>query len=178
MKRIIVTVALAITVIAGAWAQTAQIKIKAREAEIPVAVVESFKKDFATGHTTEWAIVPATVVGDEYIVSGYDDLNGEKPTYYSVLMKGPKIKGEAVYDQYGKLKHSKEVIKDTALPDAVRNSVMREYPGYAFLKDQEIIKEGKTKFVQYRVLIEKGKAKKALAVDANGKILKEKRVLV
>ena len=170
--------ALVITVIAGAWAQAAQIKIKAREAEIPVAVVESFKKDFASGQATEWAIVPATVVGEEYIVSGYDDLNGVKPTYYSVIMKGPNVKGEAVYDQHGKLKHSKEIIKDTALPAVVRNAVTKEYPGYMLLKDQEIIKEGKTKFVQYRVLIEKGKEKRALAVDANGKILKERKVLV
>lgn len=177
MKKIIGTLALAITVIGGAWAQAAQIKIKARETEIPVAVVESFKKDFI-GQAAEWAIVPSTVIGEEYIVSAYDDLNGVKPTYYSVLIKGPQVRGEAVYDQNGKLRHMKEVIKDTALPVAVRNAVMKEYPDYTFLKDQEIIKEGKTKFIHYRVLIEKGKMKRALAIDANGKVLKEKRVLV
>lgn len=168
--------ALALTVIAGALAQSAQIKIKAKETEIPVAVIESFKKDYVGATEKEWAIVPATIIGEEYIVSGYNDLNGEKPTSYVVTMKGPNMKTEAIYDQNGKLKYSKEVIKDTVLPAAVRSAVVKKYPGFALLKDQEIIREGKSNFIHYRVIIEKGKEKIALAVDADGKILKEKKV--
>ena len=176
MKKVITLIALAFTVMAAAHAQNSEIRMKARETEIPVAIVEAFKTDYLGAKADEWAIVPAIIVGEEYIVSGYDNLNGEKPTSYVVRIKGEKIKGEAVYDQNGKLMYSKEVIKDTALPVAVRNAVWQKYPGYAIVKDQETIKEGKSNFIHYRVIIEKGKEKMALAVDASGKILKEKKV--
>jgi hypothetical protein len=81
-----------------------------------------------------------------------------------------------VYDQNGKLKYSKEVIKDTALPIAIRNAVTDKYPGFTLISDQETIKEGRSNFIHYRIIIEKGKEKKAVAVNANGKILREKKV--
>lgn len=175
MKKIITSVAMAITVIAT-HAQSAQVRIKVKEGEIPISVVESFKRDFNGEQFHEWAIVPAALVGEEYVVSGYDDLNGETPTSYAVVLKGTNMKGELVYDQNGKLKYSKETIKDTALPAPVRNAVVKKYPGFFFIKDQETIKEGKSTFIHYRVVIEKGKEKMALAVDATGKILKEKKL--
>jgi hypothetical protein len=178
MKKLITSVVMAFTVIATIHAQSAQVKVKVREAEIPVSVVESFKEDFSGGKAEEWAIVPAAIVGEEYIISGYDDLNGEKPTSYTVVVKGNHMRSEALYDANGKLEYSKETIKDTALPKVVRDAVLKQYPGYALIKDQETIKEGKSHFIHYRVVIEKGKEKRALAVDANGKILKEKKVRV
>jgi len=173
MKRIITTSALALTVVAGAFSQSAQIKIKAREAEIPVDVVESFKKDYKGTDAVEWAIVPAVIVGEEYVVSGYDNLNGEKPTSYEVTLKGDDIRAKAVYDKNGVLRYSKEVITHTALPDAVRNAVFKKYPGYTILKDQEIINQGKFNLIHYRVVLEKGTEKVTLAVNDSGKILKE-----
>ena len=176
MKKVITLIALAFTVMAAAHAQNSEIRIKARETEIPVAIVEAFKTDYLGAKADEWAIVPAIIVGEEYIVSGYDNLNGEKPTSYLVKIKGTNLRGEAVYDKNGKLMYSKEVIKDVALPAVVRNAVGAKYPGYSFIKDQETIKQGKSDFIHYRVIIEKGKEKMALAVDASGKILKEKKV--
>ncbi len=176
MKKIITTIAMAFTVMAIAHAQNAEIRIKAREAEIPVVVVESYKNDFKGTTNEEWMIVPAALIGEEYVVTGFDNLNGAKPTLYTVTIKGKNVKGEAVYDKEGKLLHFKEVIKDTALPANVRNAVVTKYPGYTFIKDLETIKEGKSNFIHYKVVIEKGKEKMALAVDASGKILREKKV--
>ena len=176
MKKVITLIALAFTVMAAAHAQNSEIRIKARETEIPVAIVEAFKTDYLGAKADEWAIVPAIIVGEEYIVSGYDNLNGEKPTSYLVKIKGTNLRGEAVYDKNGKLMYSKEAIKDVALPAVVRTAVGAKYPGYSFINDQEIIKQGKSNFIHYRVIIEKGKEKMALAVDASGKILKEKKV--
>lgn len=175
MRKILVAAAMMLVVAAG-HAQSAEVKIKAKESEIPVAVVESFKKDFKGGQADEWAIIPATIVGEEYVVSGYDNLDGKTPTSYTVAIKGNNLKGEALYSQDGKLKYFKEKIKDTALPAPVRNAVEKKYPGYTFLKDQETIKEGKSSLIHYRVVIEKDKQKKALAVDSSGKILKEKKI--
>jgi len=176
MKKILTSAVMSFTIMTAIHAQSAQVRIKVKEAEIPVSVVESFKKDFSGGQAEEWAIVPAAIVGEEYLVSGYDNLDGEKPTSYAVTMRGSNIKAEALYDQNGRLKYSKEVIKNGALPTAIRTAVAEKYPGFAFVKDQETIKEGRSSFIHYRVIIEKGKEKKALAVNASGKILREKKV--
>ena len=176
MKKPITFVVMAFTAIATIHAQSAQVKIKVKEAEIPVSVVESFKKDFSGGQAEEWAIVPAAIVGEEYIVSGYDDLNSEKPTSYTVVIKGTHKRSEALYDANGTLEYSKETIKDTTLPKVVRDAVAKQYPDYTLIKDQETIKKGKSNFIHYRVVIEKGKEKRALAIDTSGKILKEKKV--
>jgi len=173
MRKIVTTTGLAFTVIASACAQTAQIKIKARETEIPVKIVESFKKDYKGAESTEWAIVPAVLVGEEYVVSGYDNLNGEKPTSYEVSIKGANVNSKAIYDKYGILKYSREVITDAALPLTVRDAISKKYPGFAVLKDQEVIRQGKSNLIHYKVVIEKGSEKMMLAVDPSGKILKE-----
>jgi len=172
MKKVISTFALAITVGAGALAQTAQMKITSKEGDIPVAVVESFKQDFK-GASGEWAIVPAQLVGSEYTVSGYNNLDGAAPHAYSVVMKGREINGSAIYDGDGTLLYLKEHISNAALPAAVTNAVLTKYPGYTFMQDQETVKQGKSKLIHYKVYIQKGHDKKELAIDSNGKILKE-----
>jgi hypothetical protein len=178
MKKIAVITGLAFALTASVYGQDAQIRIKVKEAEIPAAVVQSFKKDFASGQAEEWTIVPAALVAEEYIISGYDNLNGEKPTSYEVRIKGPGIKGEAVYSQDGKLLYSKEVIKDTALPAQVVQAVVSKYPGYNLTRDEETIWQGKAHFIHYRVIIKKEKESWVLAVDANGKILRDKKVVL
>ena len=177
MRKIIPTVVLSMAVIAGASAQSAAVRIKAAEAEIPVNVIESFKRDFNGSEGEEWAILPAKLVGEEYIVTGYNDLNGEKPSSYSVKIKGSNVHREALYDTNGKLLRMKEVIKDTALPLEVRKAIIRDNPGYAIVKDNEIIKEGKSNVTFYRVIIRKGNQKKLITTDPHGTHLKEKKIV-
>lgn len=87
MKKIITTIAMAFTVMAIAHAQNVEIRIKTMEAEIPVVVFESYKKDFKGTTNEEWMIVPAALIGEEYVVTGFDNLNGAKPTLYTVTIK-------------------------------------------------------------------------------------------
>ena len=173
MKPTILFFALTITVVNAAVAQTAQLKIKSKEGDIPVAVVESFKKDFKDATANEWAVVPAQFVSDEYVVSGYNNLEGTKPHSYSVVMKGRDISGEAMYSQSGDLIYLKEHISNTALPPAVTNAVLAKYPGYGIVKDQETVKQGKTKLIHYKVTIHKGNDQRILAVDGSGQILRD-----
>ena len=175
MKTIISTAALTMTIVAGAFAQTAQLTIKSKEADIPVAVVESFKQDFKSPTSSDWIIVPAKLAGDEYMVSSFNHLDGQAPRIYSVTMKGPTINGEAMYNASGDLMYFREHISNTQLPTAVTNAVLTKYPGYGFMKDQETVKKGKTKLVHYKVTIQKGKEKKVLAIDEHGNILRERK---
>lgn len=177
MRKIISTVVLSIAVIAGASAQSAAVRIKAAEAEIPVNVIESFKRDFKGSEGEDWAILPAKLVTEEYIVTGYNNLNGEKPSYYSVKIKGSKVHREALYDTNGKLLRMKEVIKDIALPIEVRKAILQGNPGYAIVKDNVIIKEGKNHVTFYRVIIQKGNQKKLIIADPHGTHLKQKKIV-
>ncbi len=176
MERTLITTAIALLIATGGYAQSAKIRIRVKENEVPAVVVESFKQNFKDGHSEGWAIVPVAVLNEEYIVSEQNNLIGEKPIFYVVKIKGQQMRGEAVYDQDGSLKYSKEVINDTALPEAVRDTIAKKYPGFTFLKDQETIKDGKHRFIHYRVIIDNGKEKIALAVNGSGKILRERRV--
>lgn len=177
MRKIIPTVVLSMAVIASASAQSAAVRIKAAEAEIPVNVIESFKRDFNGSDGEEWAIVPSKLAGEEYIVTGYNDLNGEKPSYYSIKIKGSNVHRQALYNTNGKLLCVKEVIKDTALPMEVRRAVIRDNPGYAIVKDNEILKEVKSNVTFYRVNIRKGNLKKLITTDPHGIHLKEKKIV-
>ncbi|MBL0742715.1 hypothetical protein [Chryseolinea lacunae] len=174
MRNFIVTLAFAIAVSPNAEAQISQIKIKAREAEIPADIVQSFRKDYRDTKTSEWAIMPAALVGDEYGVTGYDTSNGSLPTVYEVSFHG-NPKGKAVYDQNGILKYSKETISNTSLPAATRNAVAKKYPDFVLIKDQETIRQGKSQIIHYRIVIEKAVERRVLAVDAAGKILRENK---
>jgi hypothetical protein len=173
MKKAILFFALAIAVVDGAVAQTAQLKIKSKEGDIPVAVVESFKKDFKGATADEWAVVPEQFASNEYVVSGYNNLDGSKPRSYSVIMKGHHVNGEALYSESGDLIYLKEHISNTALPPAVTNAVLAKYPGYGIIKDQETVKQGKTKLIHYKVTIHKGNDERVLAVNESGQILRD-----
>ncbi|MGC3943145.1 MAG: hypothetical protein QM762_01180 [Chryseolinea sp.] len=174
MKKFICSLALTMTLV-GAFAQTAQLTIKAKESDIPLNVVQSFKQDFKSTTSADWIVVPSELVGDKYMVSSYNHLNGEQPRSYTVIMKGPSVSGEALYNASGDLVYLKEHINNTLLPRSVTNAVLAKYPGYSILKDQETVKQGKNKLIHYKVSIEKGTDKRVLAVDENGKILKEKK---
>lgn len=155
---------------------TSLVRIKAKDKEVPVSVVESFKKDY-NGHELEgWFVTPAVVIAEEYLVTGYDNLQGQQPTFYTVRFKGPKAKGEAMYDKDGKLIHSKEMIKGAMLPVAVSKSLLEKYPGYRIEDDQETIKKGKDTLVHYRVILAKDKVRTAVAVGADGTVLREKKL--
>ncbi|WP_333821006.1 hypothetical protein [Ohtaekwangia sp.] len=176
MKQIFPTVVLAITLVTGAQAQSGAVRIRAVEAEIPVNVIESFRRDFKGGEGEEWSILPVKLVKEEYVISGYDNTTGEKPSFYSVRIKGSQVHREALYDTNGRLLRMKETVKDTELPVQVRNALEKSNPGYSIVYD-EMIKEGKSTVTFYRIMIVKGAQKKVITIDPNGDHLKEKKII-
>ncbi|HEX5168954.1 MAG TPA: hypothetical protein VFW11_07255 [Cyclobacteriaceae bacterium] len=174
MSGLLATMAITFGIL-SANAQSAQFKIKVKETEIPLAVIESFKKDYKGHVAGEWSIAPARIIGEEYVVADFDNPNGKKTTMYTVAIKGSLEKEEAVYDASGKLLYSKKIIRDETLPTAVRKTIVLKYPDYAIHKDSEIIKTGKSVVTHYRVVVEKGTDERAVAVNESGKIIKEIR---
>lgn len=173
MKKVISTSAMALLVATGAFAQMAQLKITSREADIPLSIVETFKQDFKDT-SGQWAVVPAKLTGEEYRVSGFNLLNGQQPASYKVIIRGNGINGKASYNRDGKLVFLKEHISNTAIPPVVTNALLTQYPGYAFVKDQETLMQGKSKVVQYKIIIQKDNNRKLVAVNSDGKIVKER----
>ncbi|HEY9049107.1 MAG TPA: hypothetical protein VIN08_24570 [Ohtaekwangia sp.] len=177
MKQILSTMVLAVTLVTGAGAQSGAVRIRAVEAEIPVNVIESFRRDFKGGEGEEWSILPVKLVQDEYAIPAYNKRTGEKPSFYSVRIKGSEVHREALYDTNGRLLRMKETVKDTALPPEVRDAIEKSNPGYSIVNSGEMIKEGKSTVTCYRVLIMKGKERKIITVDPHGGHLKEKKIV-
>ncbi|PZR30671.1 MAG: hypothetical protein DI538_22240 [Azospira oryzae] len=173
MKEMISSVVILAIISITACSQTAKVKSNTKENGVPVVVLDAFKKDFSSGGNNKWSTVPAVAIGEEYLVSIHDD---GKATFYTIVIRGTNLKGEAVYDANGVLHYSKELVRDTALPYSVVKAIEDKYPGYVIIKDYEKIKMGKSNFSHYKIFIENEKEKRVLAIDSDARILKERKV--
>lgn len=67
---------------------------------------------------------------------------------------------------------SSSTIEDsTMLPDAVKNTLKKNYAGYRITSIDEEVDKNRT---AYEIKLEKGTARSRILVDKNGKILKKK----
>ena len=79
----------------------------------------------------------------------------------------------ATYDQNGKILNSIERYKNIALPKAIRDVCLKQYPDYRIHKDFYLVSydynENTAKKI-YKVQMRNGSSKKNLKIDANGVI--------
>jgi hypothetical protein len=116
-------------------------------------------------------LIPAGIHVNKYkFVDMIDE--DDNPDSYDLLLSGKNFKGEVLYDENGKIISYEERLKDTRLPSAVVNAVETKYPDSRFTKDQEIIKDDKTRVDEYKVYFINGKKHGFALVDANGKIIR------
>lgn len=175
MKKLIVAVIL-FAAVGGAVAQDSEtLTIKRIEKKtVPMAVIASVEKEYPEGIVELWESIPMESFESYYVVSEKNDLKpGEKPEYYQVTMKGTKSKTVAVYNEYGNLIHSRETIKDAALPESVRSAIVTNYPGWKITGDRELIRENIGKKVTFKVDLSRGKEKSTLIMDGEGQVIKE-----
>ena len=80
---------------------------------MPAVVVAAFSQDFKT-NMPRVVIVPVAILYEDYMVTGEDNLVGERRVFLPCADKGVLERGDRqCNDQAGVLKYSKEVIKDT-----------------------------------------------------------------
>ncbi|MEO5979787.1 MAG: hypothetical protein ABIS36_25200 [Chryseolinea sp.] len=173
MNNMLGTFSLLFFGIVSAAGQHDKISIKSDEKEVPVRVVKSFKKDFVKADNVDWNIITGAVVSEEYSVRGFSS-GLARATFYAVNFTEGEVKEAAIYDHYGKLVQSKWTIEEKALPDGVRRTVQTDFPGFAPTKSVEAVTGKERSVSHYRVELKSGDLTKLVALDASGRILKEK----
>ena len=68
---------------------------------------------------------------------GVTDESTFEPQYYQVMYTGKGEGGKAIYDANGELIHSKEIIKDEVLPEAILNKIAEKYPEHKIMAVRE-----------------------------------------
>jgi len=94
-------------------------------------------------------------------------------TVYEVIFKQTNGSIIASYDTNGKMLSSLEKFTDVTPPQAVRNSIVQNYPGWTIHRDLYRVSYFHNKEVSkiYQIQLRKGNMKKNLKVDSEGQIL-------
>lgn len=95
---------------------------------------------------------------------------------YQVSSSGKDYKKRELYTKEGKLIYSREMIRNTPLPLAIRQYIGREYNGWLVKRDMVITKVSRDGVKQkfYKVLVQNGKDKKLLRLTEEGLVFARK----
>lgn len=148
-----------------------------KKGEEPKAVMDAIKRDFPKASTSDLSYLPSLIYNERWNVNENIEDNSDKYDLITVIIKENDKTYRAVYDQDGKILHTKTVIKDADLPKGIMKTIQSEYPGYSLVNDREKITSGKDlkSDIVYRVEIQKDNHGKitSLFFDNSGKILKK-----
>jgi hypothetical protein len=175
MKKLIAATILLVAFESAMAQDTETLVIKKIEKKaVPGEVIASVEKEYPEGIVELWEAIPVKAFESYYVVSEKNDLSlGEKLEYYQVTMKGKHSRTYAVYDANGNLIHSREIIKDTELPESIRTTIVSNYPGWKIIGDKEVIREGEGSMDTFKVELSMKKEKRTLIMNKEGKVLKD-----
>ncbi len=118
------------------------------ESQVPSVIVNNFKKEFPKAYDVEW------------------EKKGEQ---YNVEFEiGAGTDYEAWFTNSGKLIKYKQEVTSTNLPQAIKNAIHSNYPGYRIDEVKKYVENG---VETYKVEIEKGSEELKLRFSNDGKIL-------
>lgn len=154
MKRVNVFFVFALSLIvitAGGFRNSYSQEKKVKK--VPQVILDSFKKAYPN------AVIKGKSIEEE-----------EGKTFYEIESVDGKVKRDLLYSTDGKLVEIEETIKESELPDAVKHSIMKEFPGSKIISSEKLTKDGKQTFE----IIAKDSIKKyEIEADQSGKILKK-----
>lgn len=152
----IVPVLTAILILVAPTVANGQAKKKFTAKDLPANVTAAFQKQYPS----------ATIRG-----AGKETEQGK--TLYEVESVDGKVNRDLLYTADGTCVEIEETIALSSLPDAVSNSLKKEFPKGKVLKTEKLTK-GET--VQYELLIQTGKTKSEVVFDDAGKVIKNSKV--
>lgn len=153
---------------------------KIAKAKIPVAVTETYYREFPLAATTyeHWYGYPEFKYENDWY--GYNPYlyDYEHPEYYVVEFTKDKVPHKVIYSKAGKkIATHKKITSD--LPMAVSSALNKsEYSTWKIEKDkEEIFRDTEMdKMKVYKVEVEKGKEKHHLFYSSEGVLLKDKTI--
>lgn len=167
---IITTVCFAVLYIGFANTTSAQRK-EIKKEQVPTAIINALQIDFPT-----WNIENTKWYADNQEVQEWAPLIDEKVNRYIVEASGQNYKIHAVYNNRGKLRYSRTIIKDTALPRPIltRLASDEEYKEWTLTGNQEVIRNFKEDTQVFKVYLEKDGEKKMYRFNRQGERVKRR----
>lgn len=149
-------------------------KAELKKQDVPFTIIENVKGDFPDFTLDEIYAIPVEYVLDDVIVDTPINSKDDYSTYQLVLRdKTHEIK--AIYNADGKLVFTEEHDENITPPIAVRNSIVKAFPGWTITKDNYKMTHliGNIQKERYKMILEKGNERKKVYLDASGDILQE-----
>jgi hypothetical protein len=139
-------------------------------------------KDTATEKKISKKDVPAAVLSafqNSYPNAKINGVSLEKQdsiTFYEIESKDGKVKRNLLYSAEGTVKEVEEIIKSAELPDAVKQTISKEYLKGKLKKEAEkITKDG---VISYEVVVKNDEDKYEIVLSADGTIVKKDKIAV
>lgn len=175
MKTLVLFCSLIMFASGIAHAQEEIFALKLKKDKVPAKVIAAIEKEFPDAKITDYTAVPVEVVGEELIINA--SKNSQDYDSYEVHIVGNDFTGSAIYDKDGTLLYSNEVLKNTALPYAIRYALGKNFPGWMLEGDRKVIttyRNGNQKSY-YHVKLMKGKETTHATFDAHGNMMNKRK---
>jgi hypothetical protein len=143
---------------------------KLENAKVPFSILEQVKKDFPDYTIQETLLVPAKLYEQKWIIVQKSEPIAATD-YYEVYLTGKNIHSTAAYTPKGILLHSREVLKEVALPAAVTNTIEARFTDWKQVRDKEVIRNGKREITHYIVFLKNGWREQRVVLNASGDVL-------
>ena len=154
---------------------------KVDKTKVPKKVNDFFIQEFPNAVTDNWYGLPVYKYGNDWFDDWYDYapyVYSKYPENYIVEFSLDNMPHKAIYTKIGKkIAIHKKLASD--LPKAISAAISKgQYKDWILAKDKEEIFKDKDsdKLKIYKVVVEKEKGKHTLFFEANGKLVKDKKV--
>ena len=160
----------------GAFALRAQdiptvlYEAKLETMKVPAVIKDRVKTDFPGSSIEETYLLPARLYQQKWIVVEKKEMTAPAD-YYEVHLSGRNMIYDAVYTPTGELLHSREVLKDVALPAAVSKALSDHFANWIENRDREVIRNGKKEITHYIVFLKKGRREQRVVFNPQGEVL-------
>lgn len=124
-----------------------------KKVDVPAAAKSAFATKFPQASNVKWSL--------------------EKAGEYEAEFKSGKVETSAVFDSKGILLETETEIKENEMPQAVRNTLSKDFAGF---KLDEIEKTDASGTISYEMEASKDGKKYEVVFDAQGKLLKKKEM--
>lgn len=142
-----------------------------KKGEAPQVLLDSIKKSFPNSISQTLSTITASSYGKAWNVYISPASAEITPLYYHVYLKGKNGNQTLIYDKDGNLLKVKQVIKNTEIPEPVKNTLNTKYTDWTLVGNEERITTAKEKSgVEYKVILKKGVLKKAVFIDPEGNV--------
>jgi hypothetical protein len=163
--------------------ETLKKHVKLEKSKVPKRVIENYYKEYPVTSYDNWYGYPAydyqsDWYDDWFDYNPYTNTYTEHPEYYIIESTKDKTPFKVIYNKTGAKIAVHKILKSN-FPIAVLATISKgKYKTWKLANDkEEIFKDKDTdKIKVYKVAVEKGKEKHELFFQANGKLLKDKKV--